>query len=260
MSVPPLICYGAPVAAPSPIDDALRPVGELAAGYVDDGMRVGLGTGRAASAFVHALALRAREGLDVVGVPTSEATRRLAESLGLRVTELDGVGELDLTVDGADEVDPHLDLIKGLGGALVREKIVAASSARLVIVVGGEKLVSRLGVKTPVPVEIVQFSRPLCERLIRALGAEPRLRMTPADSKAPYVTDNGNFILDCHFAGIDHPRALEVALREIPGVVGTGLFLNMAERVLVQEGNTVRVLMAQPSQSGATLHPIGKGK
>ncbi|MGH7804666.1 MAG: ribose-5-phosphate isomerase RpiA [Candidatus Binatia bacterium] len=247
--------------APSPIDDALRPVGELAAGYIDDGMRVGLGTGRAASAFVHALALRIRaEGLDVVGVPTSEATRRLAQSLALRLAALDDVGELDLTVDGADEVDPDLDLIKGLGGALVREKIVAASSARLVIVVGAEKIVSRLGVKTPVPVEIVPFARPLCQRLVRTLGADPRLRMMPADPKEPYVTDNGNLILDCHFNGIDHPRALEVALREIPGVVGTGFFLNMAERVLVQDGNTVRVLMAKPSTIGSTLHPVGKGK
>jgi ribose 5-phosphate isomerase A len=248
------------VAAPSPIDDALRPLGELAAGYVDDGMRVGLGTGRAASAFVHALALRAHEGLQVLGVPTSESTRRLALSLGLTLATLDDVGELDLTVDGADEVDPHLDLIKGLGGALVREKIVAASSARLVILVGSEKLVPRLGVKTPVPVEIVPFARALCQRLIRALGAEARLRKTPADASQPYVTDNGNHVLDCHFNGIDHPRALEVALREIPGIVGTGFFLNMAERVLVQEGNTVRVLMSGPTPSPAALHPIGKGK
>jgi ribose 5-phosphate isomerase A len=143
------------LAEPSAIDEGLRPIGELAAGYVDAGMRIGLGTGRAASAFVSALGLRVREGLDVVGVPTSEATRRLAESVGIPLTTLETSGELDLTVDGADEVDPRLDLIKGLGGALVREKIVAASSKRLVILVGGEKLVPRLGVKTPVPVEVV---------------------------------------------------------------------------------------------------------
>lgn len=243
---------------PSAIDESLRPIGELAAGYVDDGMRVGLGTGRAASAFVKALGLRIREGLDIVGVPTSEATRRLAESLGIPTASLADTGELDLTVDGADEVDPRLDLIKGLGGALVREKIVAASSKRLVILVGGEKLVPRLGTKTPVPVEVVPFGVPLCKRLVRALGAEPKLRMSPADARAPYVTDNGNSILDCRFPGIEHPRALEVALREIPGVVGTGLFLAMVERVLVQEGHTVRVLMANPPPD-EVLRPVGKG-
>jgi ribose 5-phosphate isomerase A len=246
------------LAEPSAIDEGLRPIGELAAGYVDAGMRIGLGTGRAASAFVSALGLRVREGLDVVGVPTSEATRRLAESVGIPLTTLETSGELDLTVDGADEVDPRLDLIKGLGGALVREKIVAASSKRLVILVGGEKLVPRLGVKTPVPVEVVPFALPLCQRLVRALGGEPRLRTSPADPRAPYQTDNGNWIVDCRFGGIEHPRALEVALREIPGVVGTGLFLAMAERVLVQEGSVVRVLMANPPPL-ATLRPVGKG-
>jgi ribose 5-phosphate isomerase A len=219
-------------------EDGLRVLGETAAQYVEDGMKVGLGTGHAATAFVTALASRVGQGLTVVCVPTSEATRRLAQSLGLRLTTLAEIGELDLTIDGADEVDPRLDLIKGLGGALVREKIVAASSKRLMIVVGTEKIVERLGVRTPLPVEIVPFGLALCERRLAALGSRPVLRKT---SGRPFVSDNGNYILDCGFAGIDDPSATDRAIRNIPGVVGTGLFIGMAERVLVQEGDAVRV-------------------
>ncbi len=215
--------------------------GGIAAGYVEEGMRVGLGTGRAAESFVRALAGRVREGLDLLGVPTSEETRRLAEGLGVPLTTLEAAGQLDLTVDGADEVDPRLDLIKGLGGALVREKIVAASSARLVILVGEEKLVERLGVRTPLPVEIVPFGLTLCRRRLAALGCQPVLR--PAKTgPGSFVTDNGNAIFDCKFPEIDDGRRLETAILEIPGVVGTGLFLGMAARVLVQQGNFVRVL------------------
>ena len=213
-------------------------LGQAAAAYVEDGMNVGLGTGRAAKAFVHALAERVRQELTIRCVPTSEATHGLAEELGLSLISLAEVGELDLTVDGADEVDLRLDLIKGLGGALVREKIVAASSARLVIVVTADKLVDRLGVRTPLPVEIVPFGMPLCERRLSLLGAKPKLR---SGASGPFVSDNGNYILDCGFGCIDHPAALDRQIREIPGVVDTGLFVGMAERVLVQEGDTVKV-------------------
>ena len=220
--------------------DDLRVLGEAAATYVEDGMKVGLGTGRAATAFVRALAERTRrEGFRISCVATSEATRTLATTLGLPIVTLGEAGDLDLTIDGADEVDRKLDLIKGLGGALVREKIVAASSRRLVIVAGADKLVDRLGVRTPLPVEIVPFGAPLCERRLRALGAEPRLR---GAASGPYVSDNGNHILDCEFAGIDDPAALDRAIREIPGVVATGLFVGMAERVLVEERGAVRVI------------------
>jgi len=220
--------------------DGLRVLGEAAAAYVEDRMKVGLGTGRAATAFVKALAeLVRRQSLRISCVATSEATHSLATELGLPVVTLAEAGELDLTIDGADEVDPKLDLIKGLGGALVREKIVAASSRRLVIIAGGDKLVDRLGVRTPLPVEIVPFAAPLCERRLRALGAAPRLRGGPS---APYVSDNGNHILDCGFAGIDDPAALDRAIREIPGAVATGLFVGMAERVLVEERGAVRVI------------------
>jgi ribose 5-phosphate isomerase A len=220
-------------------DESLGALGKAAAGYVEDGMNVGLGTGRAAVAFVRALAERVKGGLRIVGVPTSEATRELAGSLGIRLATLADVPELDLTIDGADEVDPDLDLIKGLGGALVREKIVAASSRRFVVVVGAEKLVERLGVKTPLPVEVVPFAQPLAEKRLAALGSRPALRRK--DGKT-FVSDNGNHILDCQFREIADPAALDVTIRAIPGVVGTGLFVGMAERVLVQHQESVRVL------------------
>ncbi len=217
---------------------SLAPLGRAAADLVESGMTVGLGTGRAATAFVEALADRVRsEALEIRGVPTSEATRVLAERLGLRLVPLADAGTLDLTIDGADEVSPGLDLIKGLGGALVREKIVAASSRRLVIVIGADKRVERLGVKTPLPVEVVPFGRALCERRIAALGGRPVLRTSGA---ASFVSDNGNLVLDCRFDGIDEPAVLDRALHEIPGVVGTGLFVGMADRVLVQDGDRVQ--------------------
>ena len=214
-------------------------MGSAAAALVEPGMKVGLGTGRAASAFVEALAERVRsEGLAIVGVPTSESTRARADQLGIRLVTLAEAGILDLTIDGADEVDPCLDLVKGLGGALVREKIVAASSRRLVIVVGADKLVDRLGVRTPLPVEVVPFGRALCERRIADLGAHPQIR----GGASPFVTDNGNHVLDCRFRGIADPAELDRRIREIPGVVGTGLFVGMADRVLVQDGEQVRAL------------------
>jgi ribose 5-phosphate isomerase A len=220
-------------------DESLGALGKAAAGYVEDGMNVGLGTGRAAVAFVRALAERVKNGLRIVGVPTSEATRELARSLGIRLATLADVPELDLTIDGADEVDPNLDLVKGLGGALVREKIVAASSRRFVVVVGSEKLVERLGVKTPLPVEVVPFALPLAEKRLAALDSRPALR---AKDGKTFVSDNGNLIVDCQFREIADPAALDVAIRAIPGVVGTGLFVGMAERVLVQHQESVRVL------------------
>ena len=227
-----------PIVATSAAGD-LTLLGDAAAAYVDEGMRVGLGTGHAATAFIHALATRFRDrAARLTCVATSEATAKLAAELGLRVSSLEKAGELDLTVDGADEVDPQLSLIKGLGGALVREKIVAASSRRLVIVVGAEKLVPRLGVVTPLPVEVLPFGEALCRRRLAGLGAEPRRRSTGSTA---FVSDNGNYILDCTFDGIDDPVALDRAIREIPGVMGTGLFVGMAERVLVQEGNRVEV-------------------
>jgi len=210
-------------------------------------VRVGLGSGRAAEAFVRALAAEAGRGLRVRSVPTSRATAALAASLGLDVMELTEE-PLDLTVDGADEVDPRLDLIKGYGGALTRERIVAAASRRQVILVTREKLVPRLGTRGRLPVEIVPFARPLCERRLAALGCWPSLREAPG---GPFVTDNGNWILDCGIAAQDAAAALDCEIRRIAGVVDTGFFLGTAERVLVAEEGAIRVLRRGGDPGGA---------
>jgi ribose 5-phosphate isomerase A len=204
---------------------------ERALEQVASGSRIGLGSGRASQAFVKALGERVRTGgLQVKGVPTSEETATLARREGIPILKLAEAGILDLTVDGADEVDPNLDLIKGYGRALVREKIVAASSRRLVILVGDEKLVPRLGTRGKLPVEVTPFALALCERRLTALGCVP-IPYRVADTL--FVTDNGNHILDCQIEPIPDPSGLEVEIRAIPGVVGTGLFLGMADTVLV---------------------------
>jgi ribose 5-phosphate isomerase A len=204
---------------------------ERALELVPDGSRIGLGSGRAAEAFVKALGQRVREGrLHVQGVATSEKTANLARQEGIPMLSLAEAGLLDLTVDGADEVDPGLDLIKGYGRALVREKVVAASAHRFVILVGDEKLVARLGARGKLPVEVIPFALPLCERRLRQLGCEP---MPYRQEKGLFVTDNGNHILDCRVEPIADAPRLEVDIRTIPGVVGTGLFLGMADTVFV---------------------------
>lgn len=206
---------------------------------VRDGQVVGLGSGRAATAFVRALGARVREGLSIVGVPTSNATAELAEQLGIPLATLDEAGPIDVDIDGADEVDPRLDLIKGLGGALVREKAVAKASARLVILVTPEKLVQALGSRGTLPVEVAAGRRQECAEALRALGLRPELRMIGG---RPYVSDNGNPILDCRTSALPDAAALDRAILAIPGVVGTGLFLGMADLVLVQDGDAVRAL------------------
>ncbi len=204
--------------------------------HVRDGALVGLGSGRTASAFVRALGGRVRQGLRARGVPTSEATARLAREVGVPLAGLDE-GVLDLTVDGADEVDPRLDLIKGYGGALVRERIVATASRRLIIVAGGEKLVPMLGSRGRLPVEVIPFACPLAMRDLAALGCRPTLRTI--DGK-PFVSDNGNWIIDCGVRPIEAPAAFARDLRAIAGVVETGLFLGMADLVLVAEAGAIR--------------------
>lgn len=206
---------------------------------VRPGQTIGLGTGRAAEAFVRGLGERVRAGLAVRGVPTSESTATLARSEGIPLLTLAEAGTLDTTFDGADEFDPNLDLIKGYGAALVREKIVAASSSQLVILVGPEKRVATLGARGKLPVEVVPFGVALCTRRLRALGCEPTLR---GGERQPLVTDNGNYILDCKIAPLPTPHALETAIHAIPGVVDTGLFLDLASIVIESAGETVRVL------------------
>lgn len=201
-------------------------------------LRIGLGSGRAAAAFIRALGARVGAGLRAGGVPTSEATATLAREVGIPLAELDE-NLLDLTVDGADEVDPALNLVKGYGGALVRERIVAAASRRQVILVTADKLVPRLGTRGRLPVEVVPFGRPLCERRLEALGCRPRLRETDG---RPFVSDNGNLILDCAIEPPDDPAAVDAEIRRIPGVVDTGFFFGTADTVLVAEAGRVRTL------------------
>ena len=213
---------------------------ERALELVSNDSRLGLGSGRAAQAFVKALGERVRNGrLRVHGVPSSEETASLARQEGIPLLTLTEAGILDLTVDGADEVDPKLDLIKGYGRALVREKIVAASSRQLVILVGEEKLVPQLGTRGKLPVEVTPFALPLCERRLGELGCRPFPDRRGNDL---FVTDNGNHILDCQIEPIADATRLELNLRAIPGVVGTGLFLGMAETVLVGDRASFRLI------------------
>jgi ribose 5-phosphate isomerase A len=213
-------------------------ISERAAALVHSGMTVGLGTGRAASAFIETLGGKVRSGMVVRGVATSDASARLATQFGIPLVALDDVEFLDLTVDGADEVDPRGNLIKGYGGALVREKMVAAASRMLVILVGEEKLVPALGSRGKLPVEVVQFGHKATARHLAALGLRPQLRLVGGQ---PSVTDNGNYILDCGTGVIEDATELEARIVSIPGVVGTGLFLGLADKVLVQRGPQVEV-------------------
>ena len=210
---------------------------EAALDFVRDGMRIGLGTGRAATAFVEVLGARVAKGLRITGVPTSEATATLAARLGIPLARLDEVPHLDVTFDGADEVDPGLDLIKGYGAAMVREKIVALSSDQLVILIGPEKLVKQLGERGRLPIEVLPFGVSLVRRELAKLGLESALRLTAEG--APLVTDNGNQVLDARLAPPLDARALEEAICALPGILGTGFFLGMADAVIVGDGAAV---------------------
>jgi ribose 5-phosphate isomerase A len=201
---------------------------------------IGLGSGRAAQAFIRSLGEQVHRGaLRVRGVPTSEETANLARRVGIPILSLAEAGALDVTVDGADEVDPNLNLIKGYGRAMVREKIVAASSRSLVILVGEEKLVPKLGTRGKLPVEVVPFALPVCQRRLQELGCNPAVW---ANNGSPLITDNGNNILDCAVEPIADAAQLESALRGIPGVVGTGLFLGMANVVLVGKSEDFQLI------------------
>jgi ribose 5-phosphate isomerase A len=220
-------------------DPVLAAVAARALAFVSDGAVVGLGTGRAATAFVQALGARVQQGLRVKGVPTSQATAAVARRLGIALVGLGDVDVIDVTVDGADEVDPQLNLIKGYGGAMVGEKIVAAASRTEVILVGSEKLVPVLGQRGILPVEVIPFAAAFCKRRLAGLGSRPEIRL---NGGTPFVSDSGNYILDCGIGPITAPEDLEHAIRAIPGVVGTGLFLGIADVVLVGEADGVREL------------------
>jgi ribose 5-phosphate isomerase A len=201
---------------------------------VRDGATLGLGSGRAATQFTRLLGARVRDGLRVRAVATSRTTSELATELGIPLAALEDAMPLDLDVDGADEVDPQLNLIKGYGRALVREKIVAAASKRLTILVGREKEVDVLGSRGNLPVEVVPFGLPLCRRRLAELGCKP---VPYAADGQLFATDNGNHILDCGISPLSDPADFEAKIRAIPGVVGTGLFLGMADTVLIGDEN-----------------------
>lgn len=218
--------------------DLRRAAAEVAVGLVTPGMRLGIGTGSTANVFVELLGARVRDGLDVVGVPTSEATRVAAEAAGIRLATLDALPELDLTIDGADEIDGMLLAVKGAGGAMLREKAVAAASARMVVIADGSKRVNRIGA-AKLPVEVLPFARAFVWAQLGALF--DRVEERAADDGA-YRTDNGNLIADCHgWRGAD-PDALARRLQAIPGVVGHGLFLEEVDAAyLASEGVVTRL-------------------
>ncbi|HVO80701.1 MAG TPA: ribose-5-phosphate isomerase RpiA [Terriglobales bacterium] len=208
----------------------------VGAGFVNDGDVVGLGTGSTAAHVVRFLGERVQAGLKIVGIPTSERTRELAASLGIPLTTLDECQQIDLVIDGADEFDPKLQLIKGGGGALLREKIIASAARQFVVITDSSKQVPALGA-FPLPVEVIPFAQALVSKKIAALGAKVSLRQSP-DGK-PYVTDEGHHILDCRFGRIPDPPALAHKLSDTPGVVEHGLFIDMATVVLMGKGNEV---------------------
>lgn len=206
---------------------------DYAVGMIRTGQVVGLGSGRAALAFVHALAAAVGPGLAIRGVATSDATAGEAERLGIPLITLAEAAAIDVAVDGADEVDPDLNLIKGHGGASLRERVVEAAARRTVILVGAEKLVPVLGSRGNLPVEIVPFALPFCVRALAERGLRPALR---AAGEQPFRTDNGNFLVDCQIGPVADAARLDRDLRALPGVVDTGFFLGIADVVLVEDG------------------------
>ena len=204
--------------------------------FIKDGQIVGLGTGSTAAYFIKLLGEQVKDGLRIRGIPTSDRSHDLAMSLGIPLTTLDEYQEIDVTVDGADEVDPQLRLIKGGGGAALREKIVASATKQLVIVADASKQVKRLG-KFPLPVEVIKFAEALVAKRIRALGAEVKTRLDA--SGKPYLTDENNHILDCSFGEIADPDGLARTLSEMPGVVEHGMFIGMASVALFARGTEI---------------------
>ncbi|MET0667145.1 MAG: ribose-5-phosphate isomerase RpiA [Methyloceanibacter sp.] len=226
-------------------DDLKESAARAALDLVKDGMRLGLGTGSTAARFIDGLGARVKAGLNVVCVPTSETTRLQAERLRIPLTTLDETPELDLTVDGADEIDRELRLIKGGGGALLREKIVATASNRMVVIADESKVVPALGA-FPLPVEVVRFGLLTTMHAIEAIAAEAGCRgavtLRPGKGEAPFVTDQGNLVVDCAFGTIPEPEVLAFALKRVPGVVEHGLFLGLADLAIVAGGGGVKAL------------------
>ncbi|PEC22126.1 ribose 5-phosphate isomerase A [Bacillus cereus] len=213
--------------------------GEYAADYVKDGMKVGLGTGSTVYWTIQKLGQRVKQGLSFQAVPTSKETETLAQQLNIPLISLNDVQSLDLTIDGADEIDSNLQLIKGGGGALLREKIVASSSKELIIIADESKLATRLGA-FPLPIEIIPFSWKQTENKIQSLGCQTTLRLKNNET---FITDNNNMIIDCVFPNhISNPANLHEQLKMIPGVVETGLFIDMTSKAIIGTENGIKEL------------------
>ena len=218
-------------------DEAKLKAAQHALDFVQDGMSLGLGSGTTSTVFIKQLGERVKQGLRVQGIATSDASQRLAESLSIPITTFDQCPELDLAIDGADEVGPDLALIKGGGGAMLREKIVASAARRFIVIADSSKLVDTLG-RFPLPVEVIQMALPLVSRKLEALDLNPKLRHHPDGSL--YITDEGNFILDCACGSIPDPAWTASELRGVVGVVEHGLFVNMASLALIAGDDGVR--------------------
>ena len=228
----------------SPKDQAKFVAARRACEFVEDGMRLGLGTGSTAEWMVRCLADRIdKEGLRVKGVPTSNRTADLAKELGIETISLDQAGQLDLTIDGTDEFDENLNLVKGGGGALLQEKVVAAASDKMIVIADTGKSVNQLG-KFPLPVEVLGFginsSQSLVEKLLHSQDVDQSIIKIRMSNNLPFITDEGNYILDLHLGRIGDPATLNVTLNQVPGVVENGLFVNMCDLILIgDEDGTV---------------------
>ncbi len=219
-------------------NDYKKIAGDKAAEYVEDGMTVGLGTGSTVNWTVIKLGEMVANGLKIRGIPTSVQTEKLAREHNIPLVDFSEVTDLDIAIDGADEIDPELNLIKGGGGALVREKLVAASSRRFIVVADDSKLVEKLG-EFPLPVEIVPFAWETTEKRVAEFGINPQRRMKKGE---PFVSDNGNYILDCNCGAIDDPVDLHTKLKLLVGVVETGLFVGMTDIAIIAGTDGVSVL------------------
>jgi ribose 5-phosphate isomerase A len=221
-----------------------RDAAAAALDYVKSGMRLGIGTGSTAEEFVRLLAAKVAAGFDVTGVPTSVRTAKLCNELGIRLSTLEDLPELDLTIDGADELDAELNLIKGGGGALLREKIVAAASQRMIVIADGAKKVEMLGA-FPLPIEVNRFglasTRTAIEKAANALGIAGALKLRGGDEH-PFVTDGGHLLLDASFGRIPSPLQLQNVLMHIPGVVETGLFIGLCDTALIASAGGIEII------------------
>jgi ribose 5-phosphate isomerase A len=214
--------------------------GEKAVEHIEAGMVVGLGTGSTAYYAIKKIGDEVKEGLEVTCIATSKATEVIAKECGIPLSSLAEHPDIDVTIDGADEVDPNLNLIKGMGGALVREKIIASASKKVVIVTDPSKIVDVLGTRSPLPVEVIPFGVNFCQKQLQKLGCNAEIRKK---NNELFVSDNGNYIVDCFFKKILAPKKLQREINCIPGVVDNGLFLNIADEVIIGTKNGIKKLV-----------------